>query len=77
MKKYSVVILLCLILEACQSSPKVVTDRNGKENLEVSPKITKPIVRKIWIPEKIEDDGQTMIGGHWKYFIERGSSWAN
>ena len=77
MIRYMLLISFCGFIISCQSSPKISTDKNGKENLEPAPKLTKPVVRKIWIPEKIEDDGLTMTGGHWKYLIDRGSTWAN
>lgn len=77
MIRFALLILCCGFIGSCQSSPKISTDKNGKENSEPAPKLTKPVVRKIWIPEKIEDDGLTMTGGHWKYLIDRGSTWAN
>lgn len=77
MIRYAFLIISCGFIISCQSSPKILTDKNGKENLEPAPKLTKPVVRKIWILEKIEDDGLTMTGGHWKYLIDRGSTWAN
>ena len=67
----------CLFLTSCQTSSKNFSKDKNKESSEVAPKLTKPVVRKIWIPEKIEDDGLTMTGGHWKYLIDKGSSWAN
>lgn len=69
-------LFICATLVSCQSSQKS-SNKNEKETLEQAPKLTKPIVRKIWIPEKIEDDGLTMTGGHWKYLIDKGASWAN
>lgn len=73
-----IVSILCIIslVTGCRSSPKVPT-HNEKENPDLAPKLTKPVVRKIWVPDKIEDDGLTMTGGHWKYFIDKGASWAN
>lgn len=69
-------ICVCVCLTSCQTPPKN-SSRSEKEKPEASPKLTKPVVRKIWIPDKIEDDGLTMTGGHWKYFIDKGASWAN
>jgi hypothetical protein len=70
-------ISICAALVSCQTSPKNAPNKNEKETLEAAPKLTRPVVRKIWIPEKIEDDGLTMTGGHWKYLINKGASWAN
>jgi hypothetical protein len=67
----------CLLLISCQTASTKFSKEKSKESLEAAPKLTKPVVRKIWIPEKIEDDGLTMTGGHWKYLIDKGSSWAN
>ena len=63
---------LC-ITTACQTKPKV-TDANSEPNQ--NPKLTKPVVRRLWIPQKIEDDGRVMIDGHWRYEIERDSTWS-
>lgn len=68
---------ICVVLVSCQTLPKNPPIKNEKETLEAAPKLTKPIVRKIWIPEKIEDDGLTMTGGHWKYLIDKGATWSN
>ncbi len=68
------VILLCPILFGCQTSKPVVD--NAKPKSDSNPKLTKPVVRKVWVPEKIEDDGHVMIEGHWRYEIQSGSSWS-
>ncbi len=77
MIRYVFLIVPLAAMISCQTPPKNSIDKNGKENTDVQPKLTKPVVRKIWISEKIEDDGLTMTGGHWKYLIDRGATWAN
>ncbi len=77
MIRSALLISICLLIISCQTAQKNSNDKNVKENTEAAPKLTKPVVRKIWIPDKIEDDGLTMTGGHWKYLIDRGATWAN
>jgi hypothetical protein len=40
------------------------------------PKITKPIVKKVWIPEEIKNNGSEFVEGHYMYIIEKESSWS-
>lgn len=77
MLRYMYLIFICAVMISCQTSQKNKSEKSDKNNLESAPKLTKPVVQKIWIPEKIDDDGLTMTGGHWKYLINRGSTWAN
>ena len=69
-------IVLCC-LTGCQSKPKV-GDVGAKSDAQQGndPKLTKPTVKRIWIPRKIEDDGRVMEDGHWRYEITGGSSWS-
>jgi hypothetical protein len=67
------VIISCLI--GCQSKPKVAEPTPGSQAND--PKLTKPTVKRIWIPRKIEDDGRVMEDAHWRYEITGGSSWSN
>lgn len=41
---------------------------------EVIPKLKKPEVRKVWVPDQIF--GDEYITGHWKYVLEKNSVWA-
>ena len=76
MRTYLFIILFPMIIVSCQIVPKGPTDKDDKNILEANPKLTKPVVEKIWIPDKIEDDGMTLTGRHWKYLIHRGTTWA-
>ena len=58
----------------CQSKPKVTDVKPDTQS--TAPKITKPNVRRSWIPQRIEDDGKIMEEGHWRYEILGGSSWS-
>lgn len=74
--QYSVPVLLIALLTSCDSKPKLTDVAKGKEST-TSPKLTKPTVRRTWIPEKIEADGRVMEEGHWRYEIDHESSWSN
>ena len=54
-------------------SPEVSANENDLINKTDDPSISKPIVRKVWVPAKIEND--RYIGGHYEYLIERQSQW--
>ena len=76
MVRASKIIFFCLCLIGCKSKPKVA-DLNAKADSQNSdPKLTKPTVKRIWIPRKIEDEGKVMEDGHWRYEITGGSSWS-
>lgn len=71
------VTMLFLCLFGCQTKP-TVRDATGKASApSADPKLTKPTVKRIWIPRKIEDDGRVMEDGHWRYEITGGSTWSN
>jgi predicted small lipoprotein YifL len=58
---------------ACQSKLKINDPKDGPNP---GPKITKPVVKKIWVPEQIEDDGRVLIEGHYKWLLEKDSTWS-
>ncbi len=65
---------LMLLLSACQSNPKM---KSAPEKTDAdAPKLTKPVVRKIWVSPQIEDDGKVFRDGHFKYLLERESVWS-
>ncbi len=66
-------VAMCFIL-GCQSNPKL-TDVSGKEPA-TGPKLTRPVIKKIWVPETIEDDGRVLIEGHYKWLLEKDSTWS-
>ena len=67
--------LCCALLASCRSKP-TLKDADQRSPEAGAPTLTKPNVRRTWIPKKIEEDGRTMDDGHWRYSIERGSSWS-
>ena len=54
--KLSYALLLCPLLFGCQTTPR---PDETKDKSTLAPKLTKPVVRRVWIPEKIEDDGRS------------------
>ena len=71
--KLFLVLLFFPLLSSCQSKQKADQSKDRSDSI---PKLTKPVVRRVWIPEKTEDDGHVMIEGHWRYEIQSGSSWS-
>lgn len=45
-------------------------------NKALAPFLTKPEVRSLWMPDKIEDDGRRYIEGHRVFFIEKQSTFS-
>lgn len=66
--------VLAMSLVGCQTNSKK-PDSNDKSKPEV-PKLTKPSVRKVWVPPGIEDDGRTYREGHFIYILERETTWS-
>lgn len=65
-----------LAIVGCQSPIKIKDAKSdGKENLQ-GPKLTKPVIKKVWVPEAIEDDGRVLIEGHYKWLLEKDSTWS-
>lgn len=72
--RYLLALLALTVLTNCQTKPKVTDAKSNEPNK--NPKLTKPVVRRLWIPQRIEDDGRVMIDGHWRYEIERDPTWS-
>lgn len=73
MKNYYIVFAFVISLVACASTPKKSQNDNQKSE---TPKILKPIVKKIWIPSEIRNGGAEWIEGHYMYRIEKETSWS-
>ncbi len=58
---------------ACQTKPKA--DSKTEDESKV-PKLKKPVVRRIWVPEKIEENGLIWEEGHWRYEVEKNATFA-
>jgi len=59
-----------MFLAACSTKQKKVDA--GAE--PISPKLTRPDVRKVWVPDQIKDNIYEM--GHWQYVIDKQSVWS-
>lgn len=44
--------------------------------MQTPPKLLKPEVKKIWIPEVIKNGGTEWEEGHYLYRIQRDTSWS-
>jgi uncharacterized lipoprotein YmbA len=72
MIRLSLITVLMLSLVSCSTAPKKgIQDSTGD-----SPKLTRPVVRKIWVPPAIEDGGKVYRDGHYKYLLENESVWS-
>ena len=79
MKTLKVLILSLLVwnTSACSNLTKKPNSFKNKESIEEKiPKMIKPNVKKIWIPDEIRNNGTEYIEGHYMYLIERNSTWS-
>lgn len=67
-----VILAFILLLVSCGTNQKKTTLDNATD----SPKLMKPVVRKIWVPPAIEDGGKVYRDGHYKYLLENESVWS-
>lgn len=56
------------VISACTTSPK-----KTQPNPDFVPKLKRPEVRKVWVPDQIV--GDEYISGHWKFVLEKNSVW--
>lgn len=47
--------------------------RTEPKQMEFAPKLKRPEVRRIWVPDQIV--GDEYVAGHWKFVIEKNSVW--
>jgi hypothetical protein len=57
-----------------KEKPNPKSDQAVKVDEEVFPSLTKPKLKSLWVPDKIE--GNKYIKGHWIYVIEDAGSWS-
>ncbi|MBL7555105.1 MAG: hypothetical protein JNM24_04720 [Bdellovibrionaceae bacterium] len=65
---------LLLCLSACSHLNKNTSQDSSKNKEDNIPKLTRPVVRRIWVPDEIREN--EFIQGHWKYLLEKEAVWA-
>jgi starvation-inducible outer membrane lipoprotein len=68
--KHHLMIAIAIILAGCSTSPKKIDTKS------VPPKLLKPVVKKIWIPEEMRNGGAEWVEGHYMYRIEQETTWS-
>lgn len=48
--------------------------KHSEPPLTFAPKIKRPEVRKVWVPDQIS--GDEYVSGHWKFVIDRPAVWS-
>ena len=66
-------LLLCVFTISCKHSANKATESTP---FQTPPKLLKPEVKKIWIPEVIKNGGTEWEEGHYLYRIQRDTSWS-
>ena len=66
--------LFCFILIALGIGCESILKKSEKTEELSQPKITRPEVRKVWVPDQIHDNVYEM--GHWQYVIDKQSVWS-
>jgi len=71
-----IIVMSLLFITSCASTNKNKADATSESNKseDKTPFLTSPKVRKVWIPEKIENE--KYIEGHWMWVIERSTTWS-
>jgi len=75
MKRFEKSFLLCIfiIMTGCQN---MKNKSDNKTQNQMPPKLLKPEIKKIWIPEVIKNGGTEWEEGHYLYRIQRDTSWS-
>lgn len=63
------------MLAAC-TTPSTKSDKKDDVKQDNVPLLTKPQVRRIWIPDQILDGGKVFDQGHWRYLLEKETTWS-
>lgn len=72
--KFPLVALGFLLFVGCAQINKQ-TEEKLIANKQSRPKLIKPVARRIWIEPQVLENGSVYIDGHWKYIIQKESSW--
>lgn len=63
-----------LLLIGCANLNKNTKDKLAAAK-QPAPKLTKPVARKIWIEPQVLENGSIYVEGHWKYVLQKESTW--
>ena len=67
------VTLFMLTSIACSTDAKKSTEQTA---VTPAPKLSKPVVRKIWIPPEVRNNGAEWVEGHFLFRIEKETVWS-
>jgi hypothetical protein len=59
------------------SDEKIKKERElkaGQHAMDFTPKLNRPEVRRVWVPDQIS--GDEYISGHWKFLIDKNAVWS-
>lgn len=48
--------------------------KTGQHPIDFAPKLNRPEVRRVWVPDQIT--GDEYISGHWKFLIDKNAVWS-
>ena len=48
--------------------------KTGPRLTEFAPKLNRPEVRRVWVPDQIS--GDEYVSGHWKFLIDKNAVWS-
>lgn len=65
------VLVMTVLITACSSMQK--KGSTDTKQPEFIPKLKRPEVRKVWVPDQIS--GDEYITGHWKFVLQKNSVW--
>lgn len=66
-----ILLAVVLTLAACSATQKKTDSKDAQP--EFVPKLKRPEVRKVWVPDQIV--GDEYVTGHWKFVLEKNSVW--
>lgn len=69
---FKTIVVLGSVIAIVSCSNKLKKVDTGPEGAQ--PKLTRPDVRKVWVPDQIHDNVYEM--GHWQYVIDKQSVWS-
>ncbi len=73
MTKHCLLVAFVCLLSGCTT----FSTKNDPDKPKADPpKLSKPVVRKIWIPSELRNGGGEWVEGHYMYRIEKETRWS-